>query len=95
MFSTKRSVTGYWQKSHRRHQGVKYTDSKGSSARKGLSEIEFSIGIIVVVVRVNKLDVAVVDELSNHGDAGPEASSPPLKDNRLSEGAGAVTGGRV
>ena len=95
MFSTKRSVTGYWQKSHRRHQGVKYTDSKGSSARKGLSEIEFSIGIIVVVVRVNKLDVAVVDELRDHRDAGPEASSPPLQDNRLSEGAGAVTGGRV
>ena len=83
MFSTKRSVTGYWQKSHRRHQGVKYTDSKGSSARKGLSEIEFSIGIIVVVVRVNKLDVAVVDELRDHGDAGPEASSPALEDNGL------------
>ena len=78
MFSTKRSVTGYWQKSHRRHQGVKYTDSKGSSARKGLSEIEFSIGIIVVVVRVNKLDVAVVDELGDHGDVGAVDGALPL-----------------
>ena len=81
--------------SHRSHQGVEYADSKGSSTSKWLSKIQFSIGIIIVVIRVNKLDIAVVDELRDHGDAGPEASSPALKDNCLSEGAGAVTGGRV
>ena len=86
---------GNSQHSHRGHQGVEDTDSKGSSTGEGLSEIQFSIRIIIVVIRVDELDIAVVDELSDHGDAGPEASSPALKDNGLAERAGAVTGCRV
>ena len=83
------------QKSHRCHQGVEDTDSEGCSASEGLSKIELGVGIIIVVVRVNELDIAVVDELGDHGDAGPEASSSALKNNRLAERACAVTGSRV
>ena len=60
-----------------------------------MSEIQFSVRIIIVVIRVDELDVAVVDELRDHGDAGPEASPPALEDDGLAERAGAVTGGRV
>ena len=80
------------QKSHRCHQGVEDTDSEGCSASEGLSEIELRVRVIIIVVRVNELDIAVVDQLSDHGYAGPEASSPALEDNSLAERAGAVTG---
>ena len=43
----------------------------------------------------NELDIAVVDQLSDHGYAGPEASSPALEDDGLAKRTGAVTGSGV
>ena len=49
---------------YRGHQGVQHTHSEGRPTGEGLSEIELSVRIIVVVL-VQELDVAVVDQ---HGD---------------------------
>ena len=84
-----------YQHCYRGHQGVQDTDSKGSPTSKGLSEIELRVRVVIIVVRVNELDVAVVDQLSDHGYAGPEASSPALEDDGLAKRTGAVTGSGV
>ena len=60
------------------HEGVQDTDSKGCATSEGLSEIQLSVGIVIVVVWVNELDVGVIHELGDDGDARTEAGAAPL-----------------
>ena len=48
-------------KYYRRHQRVQHANSEGSAAGKRLCEVELRIRIVVVVL-VEKLNVAVVDK---------------------------------
>ena len=81
--------------SYRGHEGVQDTHSEGSSTGEGLGEVKLSVRVVIIIVRIDELDVAVVDQLGDHGDAGPEAGSPALEDDRLAEWTGAVAGGGI
>ena len=54
---------------YRGHQGVQNTHSEGRPTGEGLSEIELSVRIIVVVL-VQELHVAVVHQLGDHRHVG-------------------------
>lgn len=55
-------------KPYRTHQGVQYTDSKGSAAGEGLSEVQLCVWIIVIIL-VQELNVWVI-----HWRGGAELS---------------------
>lgn len=46
-------------RTHRAHQGVEYTDSEGSAAGKGLSEVQLRVWVVIIVL-VQELNVRVV-----------------------------------
>ena len=54
-----------WFQTYSWHKGVKYRNGKGSTASERLREIQFSIGIIVVIL-VQELNVAIVDQFWNY-----------------------------
>lgn len=60
-------------KAHRTHQGVKYTDSKGSAAGKGLSEVQLRVWVIIVVL-VQELNIRVI-----HWETGRRAKLQKVK----------------
>ena len=51
------------------HERVKDTDSKSRSTSKRLSEIQFSVRIIVIVL-VQELNIAVVHKFGDHWHIG-------------------------
>ena len=81
--------------SYRGHERVEYRDSEGSATGEWLGEIQLSVRIVIVVIRINELDIAVIDQLRDHGDAGSEACSPPLQYNGLAERACTFIGSRI
>ena len=60
-----------------------------------MGEVKLSVRVVIIIVRIDELDVAVVDQLGDHGDTGSEAGSPALEDDRLAEWTGAVAGGGI
>ena len=75
---------------HRGHQGVEHADGEGGAAGEGLGEVELRVGVVVVIVRVDELHVAVVDELGDDGYARAEAGPAPLQHDRLPQRTRAV-----
>ena len=51
------------------HQGIEDADSEGCAAGEGLGEIELSVRVIVIIL-IQELDIAVIDQLSDHRDIG-------------------------
>ena len=80
---------------YRSHEGVQDTDSKGCATGKGLGEVQLCVGVVIVVIRVNELDVGVIDELSDDGDAGAEAGTAPLKHDGLAQRTGHIIRGWI
>lgn len=54
---------------YRRHEGVQDRHSKGCTAGEWLRQVELGVWVIVVIL-VEELYVAVIDELCDHGDIG-------------------------
>ena len=77
------------------HEGVQDADSEGCAASEGLGEVQLGVGVIIVVVRVNELDVGVVDQLGDDGDAGAEAGAAPLQHDGLAQRTGHVVRGGI
>ena len=69
---------------HCGHQGVKDADSEGCAAGEGLSEVELSVRVIVIIL-VQELDIAVIDQLSDHWHIGPEYRALPLEHDWAAE----------
>ena len=65
---------------HCGHQGVEDADSEGCATSKWLGEIELSVRVIIIIL-IQELDIAVIDQLSDHRDIGSEYRSLPLKHN--------------
>ena len=63
---------------YRGHEGVEDADSEGCAASEGLGEIQFSVGVVIIIL-IQELDIAVIDQLSDHRDIGPEYRALPLK----------------
>ena len=51
------------------HERVKNTDSKGSATCKWLSEIEFSVRIIIIIL-IKELNITIIDQLCDHWNIG-------------------------
>ena len=51
------------------HQGVEDADNEGRAASEGLGEIQLSVRVIVIIL-IQELDIAVIDQLSDHRDIG-------------------------
>ena len=62
------------------HQGVEDADSEGCAAGEGLGEIELSVRVIVIIL-IQELDIAVIDQLSDHRDIGAIHGALPLEHN--------------
>ena len=69
---------------YRGHQGVENADSEGCAASKGLSEVQLSVRVIVIIL-VQKLDIAVIDQLGDHWDIGAIHRALPLQHNGAAE----------
>ena len=65
---------------YRGHQGVEDADSKGCATGEGLGEIELSVRIIIIIL-IQELDIAVIDQLSDHRDIGAIHRALPLEHN--------------
>ena len=63
------------------HQGVEDADSEGRAASEGLGEIQLSVRVIVIIL-IQELDIAVIDQLSDHRDICSEYRAFPLEHNR-------------
>ena len=55
------------------------TYCKGRAACKRLCEVKLCVGVVIIVVRINELDVAVIDKLRDHRHAGAKYHSSPLE----------------
>ena len=53
---------------HCGHQGVEDADGEGCAASEGLSEVQLSVRVIVIIL-VQELDVAVIAEHCDHRDS--------------------------
>ena len=60
------------------HQGVEDADSKGCAAGEGLSEVQLSVRVIVIIL-VQELDITVIDQLSDHRHIGAIHGALPLE----------------
>ena len=69
---------------YRGHERVKNTDSKGSATCKWLSEIEFSVRIIIIIL-IKKLNIAVIDQLCDHWNIGSIHWTFPVQHNGRSQ----------
>ena len=63
---------------YRGHQGVEDADSEGCAASEGLSEVQLSVRVIVIIL-VQELDIAVIDQLSDHRHIGAIHGALPLE----------------
>lgn len=54
---------------YRRHERVQDTDRKRGTTRERLSEVQLGVGVVVIVL-VEELHVAVVDQFGDHGYVG-------------------------
>ena len=45
--------------SHRGHEGVENTDSKGGAACEWLGEVELSVGVIVIILDQSEVSITV------------------------------------
>ena len=54
---------------HCGHQRVEDADSEGCAACEGLSEVQLSVRVIVIIL-VQELDIAVIAEHRDHGHCG-------------------------
>ena len=55
------------------------TYCKGGAACKRLREVKLCIGVVVIVVRINELDVAVIYKLRDHRHTRAKHHSSPLE----------------
>jgi len=62
-------IINYYYVTYRWHERVQDADSEGRTARKRLGEIQLRVGVIIVVL-VEKLHVAIVNQFGNHGNVG-------------------------
>lgn len=53
-----------WRNTYGGHKRVEHADSEGSAARERLRQVQFRVGVVVVVL-VQELYVAVVYQLCN------------------------------
>ena len=65
---------------YRGHQGVEDADSEGCATGEGLGEIQLSVRVIVIIL-IQELDIAVIDQLSDHRDICSEYRALPLEHN--------------
>ena len=77
------------------HQRVQDTNSKGGATSKWLGQIQFCVRIIIIIIRIYELNIAVIDKLSDYGDAGSKTCSSPLKNNGFTQRTGTVIGSRA
>ena len=75
---------------HCGHQGVEDADSEGGAASEGLGEIELSVRVIVIIL-VQELDIAVIDQLGDHRDVGAVHGALPLQHDGGAQGGLART----
>ena len=69
---------------YRGHEGVEDADSEGCAASEGLSEVQLSVGVIVIIL-VQELDIAVIDKFSDHRDIGAIHRALPLQHDGAAE----------
>ena len=69
---------------HCGHQGVEDADSEGCAASEGLGEVQLGVRIIVIIL-VQKLDIAVIDQLGDHWDIGAIHRALPLQHDGAAE----------
>ena len=69
---------------HCGHQGIEDADSKGCATSEGLSEVQLSVGVIVIIL-VQELDIAVIDKFSDHRDIGAIHRALPLQHDGAAE----------
>ena len=69
---------------HRGHQGVEDADSEGCATSEGLGEIQLSVRVIVIIL-IQELDIAVIDQLCDHGHAGAKDHPSPLQHNCVAQ----------
>ena len=62
---------------YRGHQGIEDADSEGCAASEGLSEVQLSVRVIVIIL-VQELDIGVIDQLSDHRHIGAVCRALPL-----------------
>ena len=65
---------------HCGHQGVEDADSEGCATSEWLGEIELSVRVIIIIL-IQELDIAVIDQLSDHRDIGAIHRALPLEHN--------------
>ena len=80
-------------RAHGGHEGVQDAHSESGATGEGLSEIELSVGVVVIVL-VQELDVAVVDQHGDHRNTGavPRAWAWPRSRLTVSEVVEDVSG---
>ena len=76
------TMTRSW--THCGHQGVEDADSEGCAASEGLSEVQLSVRVIVIIL-VQELDIAVIDQLSDHRHIGAIHGALPLEHDGAAE----------
>lgn len=67
-------------RTYRRHERVQDADGEGRTARKRLGKVQLRVGVVVVVL-VQKLHVAVVDQFGDHRDVSAVHRPPSLQHN--------------
>ena len=71
---------------HCGHQGVEDADSEGCATSEWLGEIELSVRVIIIIL-IQELDIAVIDQLSDHRDICSKYRSLPLEHNGGAQGS--------
>ena len=50
-----------------------------------LSEVKLCVWVVIIIVRINELDIAVIDQLCDHGHAGAKDHPSPLQHNCVAQ----------
>ena len=50
-----------------------------------LSEVKLCVWVVIIIVRINELDIAVIDQLCDHGHACAKDHPSPLQHNCVAQ----------